>query len=205
MVNHVTWRTAAPTTVSIDGVEGSVEFFGVVVESSEPGVVIDTLGINGARVATPLVWDADRWIDEVRRRKPALAVIAYGTNETGDGTPPAKYATQYEELVLRIRTAAPEVDCLIAGPTDRDGEGVIPGRAKAITAVQEEVAEQLGCAFFETQEAMGGEGGYKYWQELSGSLTSADGVHLAPQGYGELGAQMVRVLLSPQPGLADLK
>jgi lysophospholipase L1-like esterase len=203
-IQHITWRTVATARIDIDGVQGVVEFFGVVVEGSRPGIVIDTLGINGARAATPLAWDATQWTEQVRRRDPNLVVMAYGTNETGDGAPPERYAPQYEELVARIRRAAPDADCLIAGPTDREGRGVITGRVKLITAVQEQAAEKLGCAFFSTQDAMGGEGGFTYWSEVRGSFTSADGVHLAPRGYAELGAQIVRVLLSPRPGLLAL-
>ncbi|HEX7669659.1 MAG TPA: GDSL-type esterase/lipase family protein [Polyangiaceae bacterium] len=200
-LQHIEWRTPAPATVTIDGMDGAPEFFGVVVEGSEHGIVLDGVGIIGARVATPLSWDAPQWIEEARRRNPTVVVLAYGTNESGDGVPPARYAADYEALMRRVRRAAPQVDCLIAGPTDREVKVSSPGRVRQISSVQERAALSLGCAFFSTQEAMGGEGGFTRWAAAEGAFTSGDGVHLAPNGYAELGAQMVRVLLSERPGL----
>jgi lysophospholipase L1-like esterase len=200
-LQHVTWRTPAPATVTIDGTEGAPEFCGVVVEGSTPGIVVDSVGIIGARVATPLSWEAPQWISEAKRRHPAVAVLAYGTNECGDGVPVSVYAGQYARMLERVRAASPDVECVIVGPTDRVVKLGSPGRVKQITVVQQQAAASLGCAFFSTQEAMGGEGGFTKWASVDGAFTSGDGVHLAPNGYAELGAQMVRLLLSERPGL----
>jgi lysophospholipase L1-like esterase len=204
-LEHVTWRTPAPASVTVDGTDGAPEFCGVVVEGTVPGIVLDSVGIIGSRIATALSWDETQWIAEAKRRHPVLAVLAYGTNECGDGVPVAKYAAQYTQMMQRLRAAAPDVDCVIVGPTDRVVKLGSPGRVGQITAVQQQAAASLGCAFFSTQDAMGGPGGFTKWASVDGDFTASDGVHLAPNGYAELGAQMVRVLLSERPGLPSLK
>ena len=62
--------------------------FGMSLERNNPGVVIDTLGIPGARASTQLLWNEALQREHMQRRKPNLVVLAYGTNETGDDDQP---------------------------------------------------------------------------------------------------------------------
>ena len=59
-------------------------YFGAVVESDKPGVVFDTLGLNGARMVTALAWDETSFRAELAHRVPDVVAIAYGTNESQD-------------------------------------------------------------------------------------------------------------------------
>ena len=187
-VAHVEWESAPGAVVTVGQASGNPEIFGIVVESSDPGVVVDTLGINGARIGTPLAWEAGPWIDEARRRKPDLVVLAYGTNECGDGEAPFRYAPEIASLVERARTAAPDADCVVIGPTDRaDPEWATMPRVAEIDAVEKSSAERSGCAFFSAWQAMGGEGSLKRWADQEPPLAATDHVHLTPRGYGELG------------------
>jgi lysophospholipase L1-like esterase len=196
-VAHVVFETSPRASVRIEQAAGKPEIFGVVVESTEPGVVVDTLGINGARFGTPLSWEAGPWIEEVARRKPALVVLAYGTNECGDAVAPFRYAPQIEALVERVRRAAPDADCLVVGPTDRAAPDwtTLP-RVFEIESVERESAARLGCAYWSTFDAMGGAGSLKRWADLSPPLAAADHVHLTPRGYAEVGAAMSAFVLS---------
>ena len=190
-VGHLEWQTKPGATVVLDGASGDPEIFGVIVESTEPGVVVDTLGINGARIATPLAWEAEPWLDAAKRRHPSLAVLAYGTNEVGDQVAARRYGPELASLVERVRQAAPETDCLVVGPTDREGPDwtTLP-RVAEIDAVERETAVRAGCAFFSAFDAMGGEGSLKRWADQNPPLAGTDHVHLTPRGYAELGAKM---------------
>lgn len=200
-IQHLEWQTAPGATVIVDGAEGEPQIFGVAVESTTPGVVVDTLGINGARIGTPLAWEGEPWIAEVARRHPSLVVLAYGTNEVGDQVAPHRYGPELESLVARVRQASPGVDCLIVGPTDREGPGWTPmPRVVEIEAVERMTAQRVGCAFFSAYDAMGGEGSLKRWAGQSPPLAGSDHVHLTPRGYGELGGAMARVVLGEGPG-----
>jgi lysophospholipase L1-like esterase len=199
-VRRVALQSDASAALHIDRVQGNPELFGVIAEGSEPGIVIDTLGINGARVATPLTWDHAHFVAQVKQRSPALVVLAYGTNEIGDALAPWRYAAQYDALLARLRDAVPKVACLILGPPDRalpDWSG--DPREVEIEQVQRQVAQQQGCAFFSMLDAMGGPGSLQRWAFAVPPLAQKDRVHLTPQGYETLGDALGRLLLAGRP------
>ncbi len=175
---------------------GDPQVFGVVVESLRAGAVLDTVGINGARVATPLAWEPQQYQAAVRQRQPDLAVLAYGTNEAFDNTAPEKYADHYRELVGRLRAAVPELSCWVIGAPDaatRDGRSVT--RLAPLLLVQQNVARELGCAFTSAQALMGGSGGFQSWLTSSPPLARGDRIHLSVLGYETLGQDLGLALL----------
>lgn len=194
---HVQHQTQGPAELKLRVDDGRPDFCGVVVEtdptSSRPGVVLDNLGINGARYATPLAWNEASWQAELRRRPaPELAIFEYGGNEASDTVvQPERYAKNAAALVGRVRAVRPDVSCLIIGPSDReDAEARIPPIALGL----EKRARELGCRFFNTYEVMGGRGSLRQWR-LSGR-GAEDGIHLKPKGYKELGATLLGFLMS---------
>jgi lysophospholipase L1-like esterase len=190
-------ETQGSLSLSFDGFVDEPELFGVIVEGGTPGVVVDTLGINGARAATPLAWDADAWIEEVKARDPSLVVLSYGTNEAGDTALLSVYEEHYGKLLERLRAGAPHSDCLIVGPTDRVGrDWVSMPRVQAIDEAQRRIASELRCAFFSPLDAMGGPGGLKRWAFGKPKLARRDRVHLLPSGYRQLGGTMAEELFS---------
>jgi len=190
-VSHFDWTTAPGSTVTISDSSGEPEFFGVTIEDKKPGVVVDTLGINGARIGTPLAWDEAAWVTEAARRDASLFVLAYGTNEISDEVAVRRYEPELESLVLRVRKAAPHADCLVVGPTDRAGPGWVPlPRAVEIDETLHGASSRLGCSYFSTIDAMGGSGSIREWAKQEPPLAAPDKVHLTPRGYGTLGAKM---------------
>jgi lysophospholipase L1-like esterase len=170
--------------------------FGVVVESAAGGVVVDTLGINGARVSTALAWDERAWIAELAARSPALVVIAYGTNEAASSLSAERWVKQLGELRERVRRAAPEADCLLLGPTDMaDSDGRSLPRVDELDRAAERAAPELGCGYFSLFHAMGGEGTIARWAKQSPPLATPDRVHLTSRGYEKLGAELATRLL----------
>ncbi|WP_437289010.1 GDSL-type esterase/lipase family protein [Sorangium sp. So ce406] len=175
---------------------GAPELCGLVVETdpeARPGVVVDTLGINGARLATALRWSELAWAAELARRSPELVVLEYGTNEAGDvTTDPSLYAKQLAELLARTRRVEPDVDCLVLAPTDRKDA---PERTPVIRDVLRDAAQEGGCAFWDTYEAMGGRGSIEAWYRERPPRASRDGVHLTFRGYRELGVKLSNDIL----------
>jgi lysophospholipase L1-like esterase len=175
---------------------GLVEFFGLVVEGSGPGVVLDTLGIDGARAKTPLAWQKESWQRELARRSPDLVVLAYGTNEVFETREAEAYLGFFQELVGRVRTAAPDSACLLVGPTDvMQPRGESHERVQSISSVQRRTAESLGCAYVGAHSLMGGQRSYAAWSQAKPRLAGSDGVHLTVSGYRELGSRTARFLL----------
>lgn len=194
-IERVELQGDARSTLTVTGVRGEPELFGLIVESVEPGVVVDTVGINGARAATALAWDAQSFAAQVRARAPSLVVVAYGTNEAASTLAAARYRAHLSGLVGRIAEAAPGVDCVLVGPTDMalpDGTSV--PRVAELDQVVESVAAESGCAYFSAARAMGGPGGFTTWMTKSPPLAAQDRVHLTARGYDALGRAMSAAL-----------
>lgn len=190
----------APHRVEIAPVgDGPVRLFGVSFDRDAHGVVLDTLGINGARVTTPLAWDEAHFAEQLRHVDPQLVVLAYGTNESGDDTTAQAYERQIVDLLGRIARAAPAASCLLLGPPDRaldtpSGWETSPKLLEVI-ATQRRVAAAAGCAFYDRQRAMGGDGTIAAWALEDPPRARKDRVHLTREGYVQLGAMVATDLL----------
>jgi lysophospholipase L1-like esterase len=191
--HHVELRTHA---------DGSVRVFGVAVERSVPGVVLDTLGIPGSRARFHLHWDEATQSEQLARRAPDLVVLAYGTNESGDDdVPMAEEEARIDAVVRRVRTAVPAASCILIGPSDRPREveeGIYEPRARTelLTDAQRRVAFAHGCGFFDLVEFMGGPLSMLRWAAGVDPLGNADLVHFTHRGYERLGEVLHDALLT---------
>ncbi|MBN2193161.1 MAG: hypothetical protein JW751_10130 [Polyangiaceae bacterium] len=184
--------------LSLGRFTGRVELFGLTVESSTPGVVLDTIGIDGARIATLLAWDEGSFRAELARRRPDFVVLAFGTNEAFAEEDVERYPGQYAQVIARIRAVVPDVGCVIIGPTDVPGRDGPDGRVTAIDRVQARAAESEGCAFVSLHSLMGGDGSFARWARSSPPLAAEDGVHLLNAGYERLGSALVERLVGAE-------
>lgn len=191
-----TVTTEAPATWTLKITKGNPEICGIVVEAdpqTNPGVVLDTLGVNGARFATPLAWSEASWASELERRKPDLVVLEYGTNEMSDPIiKPSMFTEQIRSIMTRIRKVRPDVDCVALAPTDRaDTED----RAPIVRDAIREGAMESGCAFWDTYSIMGGAGSIRTWRSEDPPRAAKDGIHLSWRGYRELGTKLAEDVL----------
>jgi lysophospholipase L1-like esterase len=175
---------------------GDVRLFGVAIERDVPGVVYDALGANGARLK---LWDfmsKAHWAEQFALRNPALIVLQYGTNESEDEDFKGElYGKALDEVLTMVREAAPEASILVAAPLDRGerGEGgkirtkpIIP----RLLEMQRKAALAHGLAFWNTFEAMGGDGAMGRWMKADPPLAGYDFTHPTP-----LGAEVIADLL----------
>jgi lysophospholipase L1-like esterase len=185
---------------------GSPRLFGLNIErKTQTGVVLDAAGIDGARLETPLAWDAAAFAAEVARRAPHLFVVAYGTNEAFDALKVERYGPQLEQLVQRLRRGAPRASCLVLGPTDAPlGDASVP-RIFEVSEVLRRTSLALGCSFASLQQLMGGEGSFAKGMKAKERLAQLDKLHLTPRGYQELGQTLAQLLLDAySAGRGDL-
>ncbi len=168
---------------------GRVRLFGVSAEKPGPGVVYDSLGLNGASISVfTRMFNREHWTEELRHRNPSLLIINYGTNEADFGSfVNGPYEKELREAVRRAKAALPDASLMLMSPMDR-GEYVgldeiqtMPTIPK-IVEIQKRVAADTGCAFFNTFEAMGGEGTMARWYQGAHKLVSADLIHPTPTG-----------------------
>jgi lysophospholipase L1-like esterase len=165
--------------------------FGVWMERDAPGVVLDAIGIQGCRIRFLDQSDDAHFAEQLRLRDPALTVFEYGMNESEDGElyPLDQYEATMKAVLAQVKAALPRSSCLLVGPLDRvDKRGdtfhsrpVIP----KLNAIQRKVAGEVGCAYWDTFDAMGGLGSMGTWFQRG--LGSADYAHPSSAGAEVLG------------------
>jgi lysophospholipase L1-like esterase len=179
-------------TFNVKSLSGGVRLFGAVIENDGPGVVYDSLGVNGAYaglLATAM--NPDHWAQQLQHRNPNLVIINYGTNESqyASDDQMERYDKDLREVIRRVRAALPDVSILLVSPMDRGkrsggGRVITMPSIPKIVEMQRRVALETNCAFFNTFEAMGGEGTMAKWAAGTGKnhLVGGDLTHPTAEG-----------------------
>lgn len=180
--------------------DSGIRLLGAEFFSGRSGIVVDTLGLNGARMTA-----LDKWSPRMRQQllqeaKPSLIIVSYGTNEIA--TPHFTFEAFRADCVRVLRALREDsggTAVLVTGPIDR---AIRKKRARISMADAErpvvralrEAAAETGCAFWDAQQAMGGEGAILSW--MRAGLAQNDGVHLTQQGYELQGKMLFDRLMS---------
>lgn len=173
--------------------------FGVVFERDEPGVVLDALGVQGARIRFLDQQDDAHFMGELAWRAPALVVFQFGANESGDGYayPMDQYQLTMGQVLEQTKRALPHSSCLVVGAMDRarveNGAVTSMKIIQLIVKEQRIAAERFGCAYFDTYESMGGWGSMPNW--VKRGLGQADMTHPSAVGADRLGTWLYRALM----------
>ncbi len=167
---------------------GAARALGVNVERDTAGVIYDALGINGARMMRMLQWDWRILSSNLRRSRPDLIILAYGSNEAGDADLNTdEYGENFCALLAQLREAAPDTSLLVIAPPDRavkiGNRWQTISRLPALVDAQRRAAMKAGAAFFDLFHAMGGAGSIARWATMREPLAQHDRVHLTATGY----------------------
>lgn len=162
---------------------GQTVLYGVALERGTRGVTLDTLGILGMRARRWLNADAEHLEQQVAARRPDLLVLNFGGNERVDaGLTAARHQEDIVAAMRALKAGAPDAACLIVGPIAHGvtvkGKVKIDPDLKTIYAGQRAAAAELGCAFFDTLAAMGGDDAveiYRKKKRLGGDLAHLNG------------------------------
>ncbi len=104
-----------------------------------------------------------------------------------------------KEIIRRVRAALPETSILLMSPMDRGtreagGEiGTVPTIPRLVT-IQQRVAGETGCGFFNTYMAMGGPGTMGQWYQAEPRLVGGDFIHPMPAGARIVGNLLYQAL-----------
>jgi lysophospholipase L1-like esterase len=180
---------------------GPVRLFGASFERDAPGVIYNSLGLNGGQVQVVVrYFEKNQWTEQLRHQHPDLVVLNYGTNESVY----ADYIERYypgelREVIRRVKAAVPEASVLVMSPMDRgqrdsSGRIVTVPTIPRLVEIQRQIAAEMGCAFFNTFQAMGGEGTMARWYASQPRLVSADFMHPLPAGARKVGTLLYQAL-----------
>lgn len=181
-----------------------VRYYGLVSETSGPGVVIDNLGLVSARQEHLLKLNAEQWHDQLALREPDVVAFFYGVNAASSNRSRSsarseQYIKDYSEVIRRAMHNAPNRDCVVLSLLTRgvrEGNKIHPtGAVEVLNKIQKKTAISSGCAFFDTTGVMGGPDGTQAWVNHRPPLLGADLSHPTRPGYHRLARQLYTNLI----------
>ena len=178
---------------------GTSRLFGVVMERDTAGVVLDAIGIQGARLRFLDQQDDAHYASQLQWRNPHLVIYEFGANESADGLAYSlrDFHDTMKNVLLQQRVALPKSSCLVVGAMDRatrSGDSVASSSfIPMLVAEQRAVAQEVHCAFFDTYQAMGGAGAMPRW--VRRGLGQADLTHPTAVGADIIGTWIYRAIM----------
>jgi lysophospholipase L1-like esterase len=188
--------------VNVRGTSAGLRLFGLQFRRDEPGFIYDSLGLNGAYISVLAKFQGEQhWTGQLQHYRPDLVVINYGTNESVYAAfVDTVFEKELKESIRRIKTALPGGSILVMSPMDR-GERSASGQIETVPAlarlveVERRVAQQEGVAFFNTFQAMGGQGTMGKWYAAEPRLVGADFIHPMPGGAKIIGELLFKAVM----------
>lgn len=179
--------------------------YGVVMERDGPGVVWDELSLIGSFTQRLDYQNAQHLADQIKRRDLDLMVFMFGGNDLSRENTDLRrntdlYEREYARVIRKFRAGKPEASCMVMSLTDHAqhvGEAIVSrtmvGR---LVAAQRRVAEQEGCAFYDTYDAMGGAGTVERWRKADPPMAAPDLRHPTIIGQRYIGNAFYHALMS---------
>jgi hypothetical protein len=193
-------RPARRVTLRAAG-RSPVVLLGWTVERRAPGIVYENHGTIGATVGLLEQLRPGATAFELVERRPALLVVAFGTNEGfEDGLDIDRYAMRFRADIEALQRTAHGAPVLLLGTPDAnrigrnctptacqsDGDACSwhePPKLAAVRDRQRRIAAQQGWAYWDWFSAMGGACSIDRMGAADPPLAAHDHVHLTKPGY----------------------
>lgn len=149
---------------------------------SEKGINLDNLSIRG-NSGISLNNISTRKLKEFNALRPYdLIILEYGLNAFSAEGNFDWYKKRMIAVVNRMKSAFPNAQIILMGMSDKgemvDGEVVTCARLPEFIEMQRQIARQTGICFWNTFQAMGGEGTMARWAVGEHSLAAKDFTHI---------------------------
>jgi lysophospholipase L1-like esterase len=170
---------------------GTVRLFGVTMERDAPGVVVDSLGAGALNFEQMARVKASTRTPMVARRGWDLVVFQLGTNLFAlEGN-----KAWVRAVLAEFRAALPGASLLLVTPADTMLDFNAPHSDPRILAVGEQLRElafEIGVAFWDFRQAMGGDASIRAF--ITRGLAEPDRVHLTRGGAELMADRMLCAL-----------
>ena len=140
-----------------------LSLYGLSFERPGPGVQYSSIGPVGADAKVYLQVQKKSFVRHLAAYRPDLVVYMVGGNDAlkirKRWTTLAKVQKDHQRLLRLVRSAVPEADCVLWAPmlAGRKTKRGVTGKRylSEVRAMQRRVAQEEGCAFWDTMAAMG--------------------------------------------------
>lgn len=177
------------------------QLFGIAFEKKAGGVIYESVGPVGADAKLYLETGRDSFVQHLEAHAPDLVVLMVGGNDALKSrkrwTNLEKVRVDHEQLVDLLKETLPDAEILMWGPMDagdkKGGKVVSKALLAEVRDLQRSVAKAKGIAFWDTLEAMGGEGAITRWHKAK--VMNKDLVHPKKRAADLLGRLAAKALL----------
>ncbi|MDE6396017.1 MAG: hypothetical protein K2K84_01945, partial [Muribaculaceae bacterium] len=174
-----------------------VEFLGAYLDSAS-GILVDNMSLRGNSGITHRNISVDLADGMSKHINYDMIIVEYGINALSSKQKDySGYKKLMKKTIGRLREAYPNADILLLGIGDR-GQKIgteiksVPTSSNMVSA-QRDAAREMGILFWDTREAMGGEGAAIEWRHKG--LINPDYIHLNQKGGKELGSRFAKALI----------
>ncbi len=148
-------------------------------------------GITLTGINTALCRDMARYVDY------SLVVLEFGINAMSSTQKDySVYSSRMVGVINHVRACYPRADILVMGVGDRGekrgGAVVSMATAQAMISAQRDAARRAHCLFWDTREAMGGEGAVVEWS--SNGHINKDYIHMTHKGGARLAKELFNAI-----------
>lgn len=157
------------------------ELYGISLENDDSGIIYHSIGINGASIPSFLRCNLlDKHIEALN---PDMVIISLGTNDAYTRKfDPNFYMNNYQQLINRIKKAAPKTAILCTVANDSYLFRRYPNKNTQLAEeVIYKVAKKNNCGVYDFYQVMGGFNSSSIWYKEN--LMVRDRVHFNKQGY----------------------
>ncbi len=165
-----------------------VRVFGVALERTAPGVVVDAFGVGALNSRTLARTDAVAFSTMLEARRYDLVILMTGANDvfTMDAVP-----ASMRTVVGWVGAKLPGCPVLVMTPADRGIAQPFPQTGEVVRQ-RRALAEAEGWPLWDQFEAMGGAGSMSAF--VRSGLAYADGVHFTERGGARMGDLLVEAI-----------
>ncbi len=192
--------------------DGIVSISSVAIYNTRSGLIYNSVGYPGATIDILNKLDEHLFASDLRRLKPQIVILSFGTNEADKANLDiAAYTQKYERVIGKIRTALPDATIVLIGPPageelpahckDKAREEAVCRRAdaaspssdacewktlpklEAVREAERKIAERNGLVYWNWASIMPKECGADRWRAETPPLMAKDHIHFTIAGY----------------------
>jgi lysophospholipase L1-like esterase len=155
--------------------------YGLNLETDDPGIVYNSVGVNGASV--PAFLRCNILSKHIEAIQPDIVILSLGINDAyGRNFDPNYFKANYDSLVRNIRAGAPNCEILFTTNNDSYLYRRYPNKnGIKVKEAMFELAEKYNGCVWDMFTVMGGLNSIRYWEQLN--LAKRDKVHFTKEGY----------------------
>ncbi|MEI7897581.1 MAG: GDSL-type esterase/lipase family protein [bacterium] len=179
----------------------SATFYGMSLEKPVSGVIVHTIGVNGAMFSNYL--ESENFVKQLSDLKPDLLIFSLGTNEAFGvkSFSPETFHSLLDSLFLQIRRSGNQAEVVLATPPGIYKSSRKKRRttykpnplADTVSEVLRKYAADNNMALWDWYTIMGGKDAMAKWKAKK--LTDRKYIHFSGKGYGIQGELLRQAML----------